>query len=382
MTAFIKAILVHALVALDSLAVFSLLFAALFLAAAGARAAFGRAGGKNGGWLCVLITTAALSAQQSSIGNALVFALNDAFTQVNLFFLSRWGATPLVVYRTVHVTVLLWLAGFGGGLVLLAARYLRLRRELARLPEHSGDEALVAACAAAGLRCRVRVKAAGALRQAGSWGIARPWILVPDDFAERFTFEERQWIYLHELTHFKRRDAARYLALALWKACFWFNPVCRRAAADIRHGFELACDRAVVGKYGAPPLEYSRLLVKTAALERGMPLGFASGFGDIGLRIGRLLGGREKGSFRSAVLGVLFAAAGAGAFVWYFAVAPETKEFHFARAVVFSGNGRNGCGERKWLIENSGYYGAFGQYASAATVQDIVGSERRAGVFL
>lgn len=368
--------LIRALTVLDSLVVFSLLFAMAYLL-------LGGAGGmrRGRGRPVPSAALAALALQRSPVGDSLVFILHDMFAAVNLWFISWSGATPFVLFGTVHTLVVLWLAGSALCLGFLCVQYFRLRRELAGLPDFA-DAA--AACAKAGVRRRARVKAGGAMRQVGSWGIFRAWILVPDDFADRFTPADREWMYLHELTHFKRRDALRSLALALWRACFWFNPVCLRAAADVRHGFELACDSAVVGRYGADPLEYSRLIVKTAALERGMPIGFASGFGDVGRRIAALLG--ERGARRGVrgFAGLAVSLAALGAFAWCYAAAPATKEFHLSKTVVFAGHGG---AAREWVLEFVGEYGAFGQYTRAGEIQDVVrapvpGGDSGACVFL
>jgi beta-lactamase regulating signal transducer with metallopeptidase domain len=315
----------HAFHAFGELLVFSVLFMMLFLLAAGLRAAFGGAARKHGALFFPALAAATIALRYTPVGSAAQFLLNRMVSfQFRLF--DAWFGQTWVEYYLPAIAVL-YSAGVFFSIVLLALRCLRLRRELSRMPDYPDADAIAKARAGAGLRRAVRVKAAGAARQVASWGILRAWILVPDDFAEHFNPEERHWIYLHELTHFQRRDPLRYMALALWRAVFWFDPVCRRAANDIRHGFELACDRAVVGLYGADPLEYSRLIVKTAALERGMPIGFSSGFGNMGRRIGRLLGKEEAENRRRILCGALVAAAMIAAFVHCCAARPDGRWF-------------------------------------------------------
>jgi beta-lactamase regulating signal transducer with metallopeptidase domain len=265
---------------------------------------------------------------------------------------------------------LCWFAGAAVCLSVFALRCLLLRRELSRLPDYRDDGAVEAARGAAGVRRTVSVKAAGKNRQAASWGIFRVWILVPDDFAERFSPEERHWIYLHELTHFQRRDPLRSLALALWHACLWFNPLCGWAAGHVRHGFELACDREVVRRHGADPLGYARLIVKTAMLQRGTPAAFSFGFGDIRHRVGQLAGEAEKKSGGRIVLGALAAAAVTLAFAWCFAAAPERgTRTHIARSVLIVG--KDGVA-REFLHDIEVERGAIGTYTAPApdTVQE------------
>ncbi|WP_422446433.1 M56 family metallopeptidase [Thermoanaerobacterium sp. DL9XJH110] len=75
------------------------------------------------------------------------------------------------------------------------------------------------------------------------YGIFKPRIVLPDI---KLSADELQCVFLHELTHWKRRDALlKYLMLFI-NAIHWFNPIAYAARFDIDHFCELSCDESVV----------------------------------------------------------------------------------------------------------------------------------------
>lgn len=309
-----------------------------------------------------LLVVAAFAIQYTSFGNNVVFLLMDAYSALQNKA-GLWRQLPLAL-------AFMWLMGVIANLALIAVGYWGVRRELSRCPDYPDDETVARACSTALISHPVKVTGRKKGREVGSWGILSPAILVPADFAERFTSEERYWIYLHELTHWKRRDSLRSLILVLWRACFWFDPICRKAVQWIRHDFELACDQEVVGNHGADALEYSRLIVKTAALQRGMTIGFASGYQNIKDRIGQLLdGGVAIRKRRRILFGILFVAILMSAFAWQRYTLRATKRYIQTSNVTHFGH--NGI-VREFMIEIHGTYGIFGAYTDPwHTIQEI-----------
>ncbi|MBU2178420.1 MAG: TonB family protein [Gammaproteobacteria bacterium] len=77
-------------------------------------------------------------------------------------------------------------------------------------------------------------------------GFLQPKVLLPRDFAERFSALQQQLILRHELAHWQRGDLHwNYLALALLVLC-WFNPLMWLAYRRYRQDQELACDAFVL----------------------------------------------------------------------------------------------------------------------------------------
>jgi len=96
-----------------------------------------------------------------------------------------------------------------------------------------------------------------------SVGLLRPKIVVPRDFAERYTPAEQALIVAHEQVHIARRDAIANLAAALFGCLFWFNPLVHLGARAMRQDQELACDAAVMRRHSGQRRIYAEALLKS-----------------------------------------------------------------------------------------------------------------------
>jgi beta-lactamase regulating signal transducer with metallopeptidase domain len=104
-------------------------------------------------------------------------------------------------------------------------------------------------------------------------GVIQPRIVVPADFATRYSRAERAAILAHEGAHIAlQHPRANALAAAL-QALHWFNPLVHVAAHLMRIDQELACDAAVVG--GRPRMRrlYAQTLLKSQLSATPLPLG-------------------------------------------------------------------------------------------------------------
>lgn len=76
------------------------------------------------------------------------------------------------------------------------------------------------------------------------YGIFKPRIVLPA--AMEFTTEEYRQVFLHELTHYKRRDTWLKCLLIGINALHWFNPFAYMARRYIDRYCELSCDEQIV----------------------------------------------------------------------------------------------------------------------------------------
>jgi len=91
-------------------------------------------------------------------------------------------------------------------------------------------------------------------------------IVVPADFAGRYSPEERRLALDHEAVHHRRGDIWCNLAALLVLALNWFNPIAWLAFRAFREDQELACDAAVAARAcGRAREDYARALVKSAS---------------------------------------------------------------------------------------------------------------------
>lgn len=96
-----------------------------------------------------------------------------------------------------------------------------------------------------------------------SVGLLRPRIVVPPDFAQRYSPAEQALVIAHERVHVARRDALANLAAALFQCAFWFDPLVHYAARCLRQDQELACDAAVMRRHPGQRRAYAEALLKS-----------------------------------------------------------------------------------------------------------------------
>ena len=91
-------------------------------------------------------------------------------------------------------------------------------------------------------------------------------ILVPADFAQRYSADERRLALDHEAIHHRRGDIWWNVAALLVLALNWFNPIAWIAFRAFREDQEVACDAAVAAA-AAPQArhDYARALIKSAS---------------------------------------------------------------------------------------------------------------------
>lgn len=93
----------------------------------------------------------------------------------------------------------------------------------------------------------------------------RPQVLLPNDFAQRFSTEQQQLILQHELTHWRRGDLHANALALLVLTLFWFQPLCWWAYRLYRQDQELACDAVVLQHAKArQKIAYSHALLSNA----------------------------------------------------------------------------------------------------------------------
>lgn len=88
-----------------------------------------------------------------------------------------------------------------------------------------------------------------------TWGIVRPRVLLPDDASE-WRASRLTYVLQHELAHVQRMDAATQLIATAASALFWFHPLVRLAAGQMRRERERACDDDVLAQ-GAVASDYA-----------------------------------------------------------------------------------------------------------------------------
>ena len=168
-------------------------------------------------------------------------------------------------------------------------------------------------------------------------GALAPRVVLPADFAERFSPEEQAVVVAHERVHQSGGDAQINLIVATARAVLWFHPLVHIAARLIRVDQELACDETVIARFPAARRLYAGAMLKTQLVGVPVPLGchwLTGGKRELRNRITRLtrMPGRTR-RVAGAALAAILAVTG-GAVAW--AAQPP------AAAAALQSSGRHG----------------------------------------
>lgn len=93
-------------------------------------------------------------------------------------------------------------------------------------------------------------------------GIFRRRIILPADFATRFTATEQRLVLAHETTHARRYDCAWTALAHAFVVLFWFHPMAWWALRAFRADQELACDASVIRRHPRSRRTYAEALLK------------------------------------------------------------------------------------------------------------------------
>ena len=105
-------------------------------------------------------------------------------------------------------------------------------------------------------------------------GIIHARLVVPTDFARRFSPEERRLVRAHERAHIDRRDARVNAVTVLVQCLGWFNPLLHIGARAMRLDQELACDATVIARLPSDRRRYAQTLLRTQLAQGELtPLG-------------------------------------------------------------------------------------------------------------
>ncbi|WP_222563886.1 TonB family protein [Novilysobacter antarcticus] len=171
-------------------------------------------------------------------------------------------AASFSAFNPATFVLVIWIAGVGAMVVRFAIQQCRFHRALGHLQERA--DGTRQASAAQGLPAAM--------------GLLRPRIVVPLDFDQRYSDEQRELMRAHESTHIRRGDL-QVNAFAVGLRClFWFNPLVHVAAVHFRHDQELACDQRVIARYPQSRRAYGEAMLKTQLAGQPVPLGCHWGY--------------------------------------------------------------------------------------------------------
>lgn len=178
----------------------------------------------------------------------------------------------------------IWIAGMLVFFALQAATYLRFLRRLHFSPHGEAPDAMRAqwelACRDSGLARAPEIVINAGVPAPVLTGLFRSRLLLPHD---RYANREIQFIFRHELVHYRRRDLCYKLILMIANGIHWFNPLVYAAVAQANRDVELSCDDAVMAGLGnADRAEYGEAILNALPVKKEWRLEpvFTTSFGS------------------------------------------------------------------------------------------------------
>ena len=275
--------------------------------------------------LCWLLTQKARwhTVKAIGIGCALVtlrFLLPVEFPGAKIIAL--YGDSTKPFYWLKHTTVwhfsilqwlgIIWLIGAAGFLLALVFRLCH-QSKLTRSMAETGDSRLqslfTSSSDALGIAKKGKLIVSGPFTSPMMIGFCKPYVLLP----EAMVHEEDaalHYVFLHELTHFKKRDLWIKLALEILCCLLWWNPAAYLLRSCVDQLLELRCDSFVCKDFTPEETtEYSEVLlnvVKQSKVPKSLVIAGHFGYsGDkrIRQRFGQLLTSPgKKRPFASALI--------------------------------------------------------------------------------
>jgi beta-lactamase regulating signal transducer with metallopeptidase domain len=166
---------------------------------------------------------------------------------------------------------IIWLAGMAALAMYTAAVNLTfaasVRRRYVPLRDDRIGRVLDDSLALLHIRRRIPILTTDMARTPALYGLLRPKILVCAASMEQLGDNELRHVFLHELSHYKRKDIAVNWLLTVLRLVHFFNPLVWYAFHKIREDGEAACDEAAL-RYIRPEerLSYGNTVIKLLRL--------------------------------------------------------------------------------------------------------------------
>lgn len=163
-----------------------------------------------------------------------------------------------------------WLFGLWVvGVLVIVVRQLVALQRLQKLESRAseldpqGQALLSRACRDLKLNGRFRVLLTGESHSPQAWGLLRPTIILPRQWAE-WSEDRRYQVLIHELAHVRRGDCRTQALAHLACVLYWFHPLLWYAAHRMRIERERACDDQVL-QAGSSASSYADHLIEIAS---------------------------------------------------------------------------------------------------------------------
>ena len=199
---------------------------------------------------------------------------------MNDFTLSVNSETPSI---TGYILLGIWIVGILAMIILVINSSLRLRTlEKSALPlQHPEVRRLYHRCLEEmGIHRNIPVYSTAFLKSPIIVGLLKPCIYLPIHLISDHNESDMRYMLLHELQHYKHKDAVASYLMNLAGVIYWFNPLVWYALKEMRNDREVACDTSVLKMLEEDAYEdYGNTLINFAEKVSLTPFPFAAGLG-------------------------------------------------------------------------------------------------------
>lgn len=203
---------------------------------------------------------------------------SGAANQINDFVLSVSRKTPSVIGT---ILCAIWLAGILVMLLFVIKSVSRLNaiKESALPLQNRTVRILYQNCLEeARIKRKIPVYSTAFLKSPVIVGLLNPRIYLPIHLISDFHAAEMRYMLLHELQHYRHKDALAGYLMSFFCVLYWCNPCVRHALKQMRNEREIACDTSVLGLLDESDYEnYGNTLINLAEKISVAPFPFAAG---------------------------------------------------------------------------------------------------------
>ena len=219
------------------------------------------------------------SASHADVGanNVMDTGLSSTTNWMNNFALSVNKDTPSV---TGYILLGIWIVGMLAMMILIIKSSLRLRTikrsalslqnpEVRRLYNKCLNEMKIAR--------NIPVYSTAFLKSPIIVGLLKPCIYLPIHLISDYHESDMRYMLLHELQHYRHKDALANYLMNFVGVLYWFNPFVWFALREMRNDREIACDTSVLKMLEADDYEdYGNTLINFIEKVSSSPFPFAS----------------------------------------------------------------------------------------------------------
>ena len=203
---------------------------------------------------------------------------SGAAQQINDFALSISNKTPTIIG---FILFGIWLIGIFVMLILVIKSNLRLNAlKKSALPLQNRDVHMLYNNCLSEMKIKreIPIYSTAFLKSPIIVGLFKPCIYLPIHLISDFNTADIRYMLLHELQHYKHRDAIASYFMNLIGVLYWFNPLVWYALKEMRNDREVACDTSVLNLLNVSDYEdYGNTLINFAKKVSLTPFPFAAG---------------------------------------------------------------------------------------------------------